>query len=314
MDSLKKAFLKSALRVVDTDFSFLYLPTRFSYEIITGYSAYRRLISAEVGRSLNRLNGNFLRKSDTLFILGSGASINSYSKSNWQAIAQHDSIGFNYWVLHDFVPSFYCFEIPRGLEYLKVLTHNLMAKWSSYCDLPFILKGPIQAIDQGTYMLLPSSLKKNIHIPLQVELPGYTPNTFEKVLKYLLCLGCFQRNNNGKFLFSKQASLSFLVFWAYFMGYKQIVMCGVDLNNTEYFWETHTHQLKGAGLLIPPKAQLASIHRTLDPSYGDVTIDQVLNCVDNVLLKPNGIKLYVGSKKSALYPRFEYYFDGSHKA
>ena len=48
------------------------------------------------------------KNSDTLFILGSGESINSIKI--WDKIRKHDSVGFNYFIFNDFVPNFYIFE------------------------------------------------------------------------------------------------------------------------------------------------------------------------------------------------------------
>src|SRR4051812_5714569 len=50
------------------------------------------------------------RRSDTLFILGSGPSINRISAERWQAIAQHDTVGFNFWLCHSYLPTFYFYE------------------------------------------------------------------------------------------------------------------------------------------------------------------------------------------------------------
>lgn len=51
-----------------------------------------------------------LRTSEKLFILGSGLSINEIV--DWAHIAAHDSVGFNFWLIHDFVPDFYFIETP----------------------------------------------------------------------------------------------------------------------------------------------------------------------------------------------------------
>ena len=46
------------------------------------------------------------KRSDTLIVLGSGASINDISPERWKAIARHDSVGFNFWPIHPFVPTY----------------------------------------------------------------------------------------------------------------------------------------------------------------------------------------------------------------
>ena len=59
----------------------------------------RRFIKSNIFKNKN---------SDTLFILGSGESINSIKI--WDKIRSHDSIGFNYFIFNNFVPSFYILE------------------------------------------------------------------------------------------------------------------------------------------------------------------------------------------------------------
>ena len=55
------------------------------------------------------------KHSDTLFILASGSSINKISSARWDVIARHDSIGFNFWPIHAFVPNMYFVEtIPTN--------------------------------------------------------------------------------------------------------------------------------------------------------------------------------------------------------
>ena len=59
----------------------------------------RRFIKSNIFKNKN---------SDTLFILGSGESINSIKI--WDKIRSHDSVGFNYFIFNNFVPSFYILE------------------------------------------------------------------------------------------------------------------------------------------------------------------------------------------------------------
>ena len=51
------------------------------------------------------------KRSDTLFVLGSGPSINRIPQERWRAIAAHDSVGFNFWPYHPFVPTFYLWKV-----------------------------------------------------------------------------------------------------------------------------------------------------------------------------------------------------------
>ena len=78
------------------------------------------------------------RKSDTLFVLGSGASIHDLNETEWAAIAAADSVGFNNWSLHPFIPTF-CQSRGRiwrtGLEY-----RNLERGGYGVAKVPILLK------------------------------------------------------------------------------------------------------------------------------------------------------------------------------
>ena len=57
--------------------------------------------------SAKKWNLSSYKQSDTLFILGSGGSIATCSDKQWETIGKHDSIGFNFWLLHEFVPTYF---------------------------------------------------------------------------------------------------------------------------------------------------------------------------------------------------------------
>ena len=87
----------------------------------------------------------YRKKTDTLFILGSGASINELTQEQWGFIKQHDSVGFNNWVVHKFVPDFYMFEAVADNEEaskveIKHFFHNLNIRSEEYKDITIIYK------------------------------------------------------------------------------------------------------------------------------------------------------------------------------
>jgi len=77
------------------------------------------------------------KKSDTLFILGSGPSINLITESEWAHIREHDSVGFNWWMAHDFVPSFYLLQFVKA----EALLNLARDRSSAYKNVPLLLRG-----------------------------------------------------------------------------------------------------------------------------------------------------------------------------
>jgi len=78
---------------------------------------------------LSESNLESYKQSDTLFILGSGSSVNAISGERWQVIAKHDTVGFNFWLFHPFVPKMYFIEAISLAEQPAVYaTYQELAK------------------------------------------------------------------------------------------------------------------------------------------------------------------------------------------
>lgn len=242
------------------------------------------------------------KSSDTIFILGSGDSINHLTEEQWAMINSNDSLGINFWLIHDFIPTYYMFESTKNIERINVLLKLFALKKTQYQHTPLILKN----IEYGfpDFHKFPPSLLPNLYVPYKLNIPGSNSFTFQKSLQSILFLRLNQITN---LLLMKTASLSMAISFAFSVGYKKIVFCGVDLNNTKYFYEDDKYHQRQ--IPIPPKVQNNTVHNTLSSNYADVTIDEVIFIMNKYLLIPNGIELYIGSKKSALYPMLPYYFD-----
>ena len=76
----------------------------------------------------------------------------------------------------------------------------------------------------------------------------------------------------------------------------------VDLNHSEYFYDSRRQELEAAGLPVSPNSEEGSIHSTNDPTNHPVTIHHVLLAIKKTLLDPAGVDLMVASDTSALHP------------
>ena len=54
-----------------------------------------------------------LKKSNTLVILGTNASINNIKPAVWEKISEYDTLAVNYWLYHEYVPTYFVFEYSR---------------------------------------------------------------------------------------------------------------------------------------------------------------------------------------------------------
>lgn len=259
----------------------------------------------------NEMDIEKLKSSNTIFILGSGGSINEYTDYYWSEISQHDSLGFNWWMIHDFVPTFYGSEAFPNENFRKLLKK----KKKEYQDVPFIWKEVKQIkrsptkVDIGD---IPNTIRQNLYTFLDIGIGGKTTREIRESYKLIHLLGLDDQGKSPKYIFEKRASLSYYIYLAMLWGYDNIVLCGVDLNDTGYFYLENEQKYRDKGLPIPKKQKDMSkshnVHKTYDSSHGKATIDKVIKALYEELLKPKGIELYVGSQSSALYPEYKYYF------
>ena len=80
------------------------------YKIISQYKKIRLNKFQLNGKRFDTSVIKRYKTSDTLFILGSGPSICELNSKHFKIISDHDSIGFGFWCIHDFAPTYYMME------------------------------------------------------------------------------------------------------------------------------------------------------------------------------------------------------------
>lgn len=246
------------------------------------------------------------KRSDTLFVLGSGQSIALYSDHQFTEMKRHDSVGFNFWLLHPFVPTYYIGEFLAASERSDLLWKNLAIRAEDYRETPVIFKYSSTFWEEQH--LVPSSLKKT-YVSSHLSVPGTTRDSLLRWFTLLDFLKMFTGSLPGGLILFRQASLSWLLVFALQLGYKKIVLCGVDLNSPKYFYEIRDEFCLARGLHIPPSEYSSSIHPTNVPENcaGSLPIADVLQVMNDALLRKRGIKLFVGAESSALFPAIPSY-------
>ncbi|HHX70281.1 MAG TPA: hypothetical protein GX708_19795 [Gallicola sp.] len=246
------------------------------------------------------------KTSDTIFIMGSGRSINNYSEKQWKDIVNSDSLGFNFWLLHEFIPSYYMYELPRDKKMKEDFLYNLEHVEEEYRNTLIFLKEGNNG--KKNSRVIPTNIFKQTKVLFNPTIPIIEVSQLERALKFIQ--KTINKKDNRKIVvFNKRASLFSAVLFSYLCGYKNIVLCGVDLNNTSYFYEENAKEIINRGLRVPNTGQRGNIHKTDNSEYGEVTISELLKGLDNVILRPNNIMLYTGSKESALYDWLPYYWE-----
>lgn len=276
-----------------------------------------RRVATELG--LHAVASNPLKQhktSDTLFILGSGSSINSISPDEWAVIEQADSLGFNYWPIHDHVPTLYVAEIcavPAGQEENYRRYCDLMqVRAGDYAKIPIVIKDGERVKSEWLreYILnFPESLRQNISLTWDWEIPDDDDDGLAESLLRWDRWGLLEKDWAP--CLRKRASVFFLVLLAVRAGYRQIVLCGVDLDNNEYFYRLREAEFSGKGRPVPQPAPVhvdSGVHKTDNLQYGQMPISKAIEVLDRCILKPKGIRLSVGLQSSKLYPMLPAFF------
>ena len=257
-----------------------------------------RRVSKITGLNLiSNLHLENLKRSDTLFILGSGSTINEITDEQWEVIGKHDSVGLNFWLLHSFTPSFYVYEEHLDQERNDIFYVNLSRKISEYKHVPIIVKDvEYKGVSLGK---IPDELKKNYYLSTEIVIPDFDVQKVKKNLRFMLKIYCLINKKKIHVVPKKSGSLSYLMFMAFMMKYKKIVLCGVDLNNNKYFYDDME--------VLKPLNEGHGQHPTNVGNEDNVPMELIIDMF-NDFAKSYGVEIYCGNKKSALFPRYQCYF------
>jgi hypothetical protein len=244
-----------------------------------------------------------LRQSDTLFILGSACSINEIPDERWTIIGRHDSVGINFWPAHPFVPKFFQFEnvVRDDQPVMYDAMHTLLDRRSeAYANTVKIITevGPLG--QRQTIFELPDGIKKNCYVGFSMPVVARNECELRAGVEYMISAGAFTPRAKVEWLFKYGGSVIAMMTLAVLMGHKRIVLCGVDLNKQEYFYQNRERYPECADWEFVPRQEPHLTSRRLPwlvPAQSAVYLFKEL------VLDPAGIELFVESRASTLYPK-----------
>ena len=248
------------------------------------------------------------RSSDTIFVLGCGASIDDITDEQWQTIGQYDSIGVNYFYVHDFKPTYHMIELGQSPKSVACLNDHLLSQTSRRDESVFVHIRHLlnrKAVDL-----------KDENGNLSLYSPSVPKTTNEVLIKNVIKRWYPKPDE----LIHHASNLDCAIHFAYQAGYKNIYLLGVDLNSNQYFWDVAKsdaqalQDVKAATMddyrISNFNANPASTHATADKSVmaavRSFTITEYLSMVNDSIFKPNGINFATCSPKSLLRNHFDY--------
>ncbi len=288
----------------------LYAGAQVTYRLFTGYRNIRGWRHRSGLQPLWNLSQPPVDGEVPFFILGSGASVNEYGAREWRAIGNGVSVGLNYWVFHEFVPSILMFELC-GLQ--DAFFRALATREREYASTLLLIRGNYLAGDryydiERAVDLIPASLRGRTYLSWDFPVPGLDRTEFRRSIQILDRLHLYHPATRLFLVPQSKASLGYAVNYAIRRGAKQVVLCGVDLNDTRYFFQAERRYLDTIGVADFDTGQRGFVHKTNDPAVAPLTISDALDLTEEIVCRPRGVRISVGSTRSALYPRFPYYF------
>ena len=245
-----------------------------------------------------------IKPDSTLFLLGSGESIEALTETEWAEVQENFSIGINAWPLHPFVPNVLAFEPfdEASTDYLQLFEKILFESRFSSRRPKVLLFRPNKTQDGNRYLLIPESLRKNARL-----YGRFVPNSrnLRTVSQEIVKLGELQkwRKIADSLVLDSGASIIRLVSLGMRLGFTKIVLLGVDLNGGQYFWEKNPERLAARSVRSFSPGFVRPIHETMVRDTKPFVLTEVLGILNEVMRRA-GVSLFAGSRESVLSDLF----------
>lgn len=272
------------------------------------YLRQQRALSVALARATNlpllqELQLSSLKTSDTVFILGSGWSINEIPAERWDIIGRHDTIGFNFWPVHPFVPCIFVFEsiCPDVQQDLyQAFVGIIERRARDYERTLKIVTDPHSQSQRQIVHELPPAFRKNLYVGYTAPVTARSRAELEDGMRYLRANRVFDPGDRIEWLFKYGGSVIAMLSLAVRMNYKRIVLCGIDLGKQDYFYHHRERYPESADWEFVPRKD---IHLTARSLPWMVPAQEAISAFKQLVLDPAGVKLFLENRSSTLFPR-----------
>jgi len=229
----------------------------------------------------------------TAFILGTGASAAAITPAQWDYVSTQFAIGVNRWIFHPFIPDVYAYEAHPDVTEVAVLDREEVRERN-----PSILfLKPSSVENYGSADAVPGFLKTRTFLYGRVNI--VTRKTGNIGQDSVTAVDSLTRAKQADILLDNGASIARMIILCSVLGFKKIVLIGVDLNTTRYFWDDDPNVLERLGIRDLPSVQSGAKHETLSATSRPFAIDLFVQEVQGSLSGDGGA-LEVASPKSLL--------------
>lgn len=239
------------------------------------------------------------RQTGTLFILGSGASVLNMRDAQIQQMDESATVGFGAWPLHDFVPTAYGLSPAKGLVDYERVVSVTMGRPDIVAKNPEVLfLRPLSASDDSLLASLPEPHRASTRL-----YGRFNPfATAERALS--VDLASFHRRalaHGGAIVADAGATVVRLLSLAVVHRVSRVVLVGVDMNGSPYFFEQEPAYLFNNNFSAFDTGQVTvGAHDTATLLGRRIPVIVMIRLLADVASKLYGGKVYVGSNTSAV--------------
>ncbi len=228
------------------------------------------------------------KKSDELFIFGSGNSINKFSKSVINNFFIHDTFGFNQAYYSSLPFKYYGFEFIESSDIIKnidefnnIYINNLLKYFNTTNPTQLVIVKDPKFKLRKLYSKF-SKIDKKFFLKNFIEIPVHSKKNIES---YFNVIKKIERNfpilRSIKYLDKKRSSLIAYIDLFRRAGYKKITLIGVDLINSKYFFQSEDYKFNDIFDSLPQSQPNIKIHKTENKKYGDLIFSEILEAYIN---------------------------------
>lgn len=252
---------------------------------------YTRLTEAEVRKRIT---------SDTVFILGSGYSLNFLSAAQWRYIEKHNTLSFNHFPVQTFV--------RNDFYVMRELGHHDLGAVTPLSDM-------VSQIKAFSRVLNSNPLHGNNVILTHIEWQSYCPNIAfgYKFLSTQFPIFTFSTVQKGhkpepptwdfsQGVIKAGGSVMSCIHVCALLGWKNIVLLGIDGYDNRYFWQAADRFCYPLDEIFGICPQYRGDSDTADQPHPTVQTRNLLGWVDlwRQEFERHGVQLYTGNPRSLL--------------
>ncbi|MEX2375493.1 MAG: hypothetical protein WD942_07920 [Dehalococcoidia bacterium] len=243
------------------------------------------------------------RRSDTLFILGSGPSINEMTADHHSVLRRHHSVGFNFWAVHPFVPDIYVLQATPNPRYDSLMADIFRVRAEDYGSTRFIVRG--SSFNRGHFFKsavwetcrdFPHMFfSSEYYVSSQV---GFRPSS---ICRALSATGLWRVSRRTSQLPKFGSTVSYIIFLGASLGFTKIVLCGIDMMDSGHFYDKY-HDRKLSYPVPPPAPSAGHPHMAAHRLTVKDGIVDIMKYFDRF-----GISIYTATQNTVLYPEIPLY-------